>query len=222
MTSRSPGPAQARKDRSAKRDPAAARARLLQAAVDEFSVHGYSGARTERIARVAGMNIRMLYHYFGSKDDLYIAVLEEVLGDLRHDELQLDAQTLDPMEGLLHIFDYVDQHFATHPRLRKLLAFENLNEARHLARSDRIPEMASPVLSLIRKLLARGVASGQVRPGIDALHLYVSMVSLAYYGRAHAYTLSRIFNRDLHKASWQKAHQKLTREMVAAFLAAVD
>ena len=185
----------------------------------EFSEHGFSGARTERIARRANTNIRMLYHYFGNKDDLYVEVLEVVLGDLRHDELQLDPDALQPLEGLLRIFDFVDHHFATHPRLRKLLAFENLNEARHLARSTRIAQMSSPVLNLIRNLLSRGAASGELRTGVDALHLYVVMVSLAYYGRAHAFTLSRIFRKDLHKPAWQKAHLDLTRQMVAVFLA---
>lgn len=201
-----------------RRDAALTRAKLLESAIDEFSSEGYSGARTERIARQAGTNIRMLYHYFGSKDDLYVAVLEAVMADLRHDELRLDAEEEEPLAGLLHIADFVDHHFATHPRLRKLLAFENLNEARHLARSNRIPEMSSPVIALIRRLLVRGVAAGVVRPGIDALHLYVAMVSLSYYGRAHAFTLSRIFNKDLQAAGWQKAHQKMTRQMVAAFL----
>jgi AcrR family transcriptional regulator len=149
----------------ARRDPARTRARLLEAAVAEFGDHGFSGARTDRIARNAGTNIRMLYHYFGSKDDLYVAVLEAVLADLRHDELQLDVDTMEPIEGLMCIFDFVENHFAAHPRLRKLLAFENLNEARHLAVSTRIPEMATPVLSRIRKLLARGAASGEVRAG---------------------------------------------------------
>lgn len=202
-----------------RRDPARTRARLLQAAVAEFSDHGFSGARTDRIAQCAGTNIRMLYHYFGSKDALYVAVLEAVLADLRHDELQLDPDALAPLDGLLRIFDFVDNHFAAHPGLRKLLAFENLNEARHLARSTRIAEMSTPVLNLIRSLLARGAASGELRPGMDALHLYVTMVSLAYYSRAHAFTLSRIFNKDLHKPGWQKAHKSLTRQMVAAFLA---
>lgn len=222
MTSRSSGRTTARKETPAKRDPVAARARLLQAAVDEFSAHGYSGARTERIAQQAGTNIRMLYHYFGGKDALYVVVLETVLADLRHDELQLDADALAPMEGLLRIFDFVAGHFAAHPQLRKLLAFENLNEARHLARSDRIPEMATPVLNLIRKLLARGAATGEVRRGVDALHLYVAMVSLSYYGRAHAFTLTRIFNKDLQKPSWQRAHLKLTRAMVEAYLTPDD
>lgn len=218
MTSRSPGRQAAPKETPARRDPAAARARLLQAAVDEFSAHGYSGARTDRIAQSAGTNIRMLYHYFGGKDALYVVVLETVLADLRHDELQLDTAALPPMDGLLRIFDFVANHFAAHPQLRKLLAFENLNEARFLARSGRIPEMATPVLNLIRKLLARGAATGEVRAGVDALHLYVAMVSLSYYGRAHAFTLSRIFNKDLQKPAWQRAHLKLTRTMLASFL----
>ncbi|MBI2746264.1 MAG: TetR family transcriptional regulator [Burkholderiales bacterium] len=222
VTSCSPGRTPARKETPARRDPLAARARLLQAAVDEFSAHGYSGARTERIAQQAGTNIRMLYHYFGGKDDLYVVVLETVLADLRHDELQLDTTALPPMEGLLRIFDFVAGHFAAHPQLRKLLAFENLNEARHLARSDRIPEMATPVLNLIRKLLARGAATGEVRQGVDALQLYVAMVSLSYYGRAHAFTLTRIFNKDLQKPSWQRAHLKLTRAMVEAYLSPDD
>lgn len=222
MTLVSPGRQAAKKKTPARRDPVATRARLLQAAVDEFSAHGYSGARTDRIAQSAGTNIRMLYHYFGGKDDLYVVVLETVLADLRHDELQLDAEALPPMEGLLRIFDFVAGHFAAHPQLRKLLAFENLNEARHLARSGRIPQMATPVLNLIRKLLARGAATGEVRAGVDALHLYVAMVSLSYYGRAHAFTLTRIFNKDLQKPAWQRAHLKLTRAMVEAYLAPED
>lgn len=219
MTSASRARSPAEPDAPARRDPVRTRARLLEAAVAEFSDHGYSGGRTDRIALRAGTSIRMLYHYFGSKDDLYVAVLEAMLANLRHDELQLDAKGLAPMEGLLRIFDFVDSHFAAHPQLRKLLAFENLNGARHLTRSARITEMATPVLSLIRKLLARGAASGEVRAGVDALHFYVAMVSLAHYGRADAFTLSQIFQKDLHRGSWQKAHLSLTRQMVAAFLA---
>lgn len=222
MPMTSPAPTASEADGLARRDAARTRARLLEASIEEFAAHGHSGARTERIVRHAGTSIRMLYHYFGSKDDLYVAVLEAVFADLRHDELQLDADALAPMEALMRIFDFVDDHFAGHPRLRKLLAFENLNEARHLARSARIPEMSSPVLSLIRAQLKRGVASGEVRRGVDPLHLYVAMVSLAYYGRGHVHTLSRIFDKDMHQPAWQKAHRKLTRQMVAAFLAPTD
>lgn len=211
-------PRDAEEDTAPRRDPARTRTRLLEAGIAEFSEQGFHGARTDRIARRAGTNIRMLYHYFGSKDDLYIAVLEVVLSALRHDELRIDAEAGDAFDGLLHVFDYVDEHFGKHPELRKLLAFENLNEARHLAQSETVLATSSPVLALIRRLLARGAEAGSVRSGIDPLHLYVAMVSLAYYGRAHAFTLSRIFGKDLHKPAWQRAHLKMTREMVAGYL----
>jgi AcrR family transcriptional regulator len=201
-----------------RRDPARTRTKLLDAAIAEFSEQGFHGARTERIARRAGTNIRMLYHYYGSKDDLYVAVLEVVLADLRHDELRIDAEQGDALDSLLHVFDYVDGHFGKHPELRKLLAFENLNEAKHLARSQSILTMSSPVITLLRRLLQRGASAGTVRAGVDALHLYVAMVSLAYYGRAHAFTLSQIFGRDLHRPAWQQSHLQLTREMVASYL----
>lgn len=203
-----------------RRDPARTRTRLLDAAAAEFSEQGFHGARTDRIARRAGTNIRMLYHYFGSKDDLYVAVLEAMLSQLRHEELRIDPEQGDPLEALLHVFDYVDGHFGRHPALRKLLAFENLNEARHLVRSDAVLALSSPVITLIRRLLARGAAAGTVRSGIDPLHLYVAMVSLAYYGRAHAFTLSHLFAQDLHRAAWQGQHLRQNRDMVVRFLQA--
>lgn len=201
-----------------RRDAARTRTRLLDAAIAEFSEQGFHGARTDRIVRRAGTNIRMLYHYFGSKDDLYLAVLEVVLADLRHDELRIDPEQGDALAGLLHVFDYIEEHFARHPELRKLLAFENLNEARHLVRSEAVMAMSSPVLKLMRRLLVRGSAEGTVRSGVEALHLYVAMVSLAYYGRAHAFTLTHLFGKDLHRPGWQKAHLRMTREMVESYL----
>jgi len=214
-----PAAAKKRKADAPRRDPARTRASILRAAVAEFSAKGYSGARTEEIARRAKSNIRMLYHYFGGKDELYVHVLEEVLGRLRMHELQLDFSDADPLDGLLQMFDFIDAHFSAHPELRNLLAFENLNRATHLKRSKRIPEISSPVLRLIGGLLQRGEAKDMFRPGIDPLHLYVAMVSLAYYARSHAHTLSRIFQQDMLAPDWQQAHNVQTRQMLVAFLA---
>lgn len=202
-----------------KRDPERTQARILQAATVEFAAKGYSGARTEQIAKRAKSNIRMLYHYHGGKDALYIRVLEEVLGRLRQQELQLDFSEAAPLEGILRMFDFIDGHFSTHPELLQLLAYENLNKAAHLRKSTSIPLMASPVLELIGKLLERGQAKGLFKPGIDALHLYVAMVSLSYYGKSHAHTLSRIFKQDLLSPAWQAAHREQTHQMLAGFLA---
>lgn len=201
-----------------KRDPEKTQARILDAATAEFAAKGYSGARTEQIAKRAKSNIRMLYHYHGGKDALYTRVLEDVLTRLREQELQLDFSSATPLDGILQLFDFIDGHFSTHPELLQLLAFENLNKAAHLRKSTRIPQQASPVLDLINALLQRGQADGIFRTGIDALHLYVSMVSLAYYGKSHAHTLSRIFKQDLLARDWQAAHRAQNHQMLAGFL----
>ncbi|HYP82705.1 TetR/AcrR family transcriptional regulator [Variovorax sp.] len=200
------------------RDPARTRARILKAAIAEFSAKGYSGARTVQIATRAKSNIRMLYHYFGGKDALYVRVLEEVLLRLRAAELQLDFESMEPTDGILKMFDFIDTHFGARPELRRLLAFENMNQARHLNRSAVIRDAASPVLGHIANLLRRGEQAGVFRPGIDALHLYTAMVSLAYYSRAHAPTLSRIFGTDLLCHQWQADHHAQSHQMLLGFL----
>lgn len=200
------------------RDPARTRARILKAAIAEFSSKGFSGARTEEIARRAKSNIRMLYHYFGGKDALYVRVLEEVLLRLRTAEMQLDFESVEPAEGIVQMFDFIDTHFGARPELGRLLAFENMNHARHLQRSEAIRESASPVRELLDGLLRRGESLGLFRPGVDALHLYTAMVSLAYYSRAHGHTLSRIFGTDLLAPGWQADHRSQAHEMLMGYL----
>lgn len=204
----------------ARRDPAKTRARILKVAVAEFSSKGYSGARMQSIAIRARTNIRMLYHYWGGKDALYVGVLEHVLADLRRQELQLDLQDADPLEGILQVFEFMAAHFASRPELRCLLAYENLNRARHLKRSTVVREKASPVIALLDRLLRRGEAAGLLSPGLDPLQVYVAMVSLAYYSRAHVHTLSRIFDTDLQQPAWQHAYHRQSRHMLTCFLTA--
>jgi len=201
-----------------KRDPAKTRANILKAATAEFAAKGYSGARTEKIAQRAKSNVRMIYHYFGGKEALYLCVLEEVLSQLRAQELQLNLGDVAPLQGVLLMFDFINRHFERHPELRNLLAYENLNKAACLKRSRQIPQMASPVLQQLEQLLRRGEAEGCFRAGIDAMQLYVAMVGAIYYGKSHAYTLSRIFRRDMLTADWQASYRQQTHQMLVGFL----
>ena len=195
------------------------RDRILRIATIEFAKHSYSGARVETICQEADVNPRMIYHYFGNKDGLYIAVLEQVIGQLRTAELNLDTSSVEPLEGLLHLFDFSYDHFGRHPELIHLLSGENLLGARFLRRSTETPIVASPVLSLIRDLLTRGRASGAIRPGLDPLHLYVSMIALCYFHRSNVHTLSAIFETKVGADAWQRRHKTLAREMVRRILA---
>jgi len=203
-----------------RRDAERTRARILSSATAEFAAHGFSGARTARIARLAQVNVRMLYHYFGGKEALYIDVLERAFERLRHDEMQLDLVHAEPLAGLLQLYDFIDGHLARHPELRALFAYENLDRARYLRRSRRIPRMSSPVIERIGLLIRKGQATGVFRAGIDPLHLYVCMVSLSYYSKSHAFTLSRIFGTKLQAPAWQRAHREDVRAMLTAFVQA--
>lgn len=201
-----------------KRDAIATRARILRVAIAEFASKGYSGARIDAIATRAKVNIRMIYHYFSGKEALYIEVLEHTLAQLRTEELKLDFSALAPLEGLMQLFDFIDRHFSAHPELMKLLSSENLNKARFMQKSLLIPVMATPVLVLLQTLLQRGAADGTVAVGIDPLHLYVTLVSLAYFHKSNAHTLSRIFQSDLLSPAWQRDHSMQTRRMLLQFL----
>ena len=206
-----------------KRNADRTREKILRAAISEFATHGYSGARVERIRQRARANTRMIYHYFGDKSRLYVAVLEHVIGELRLEELRLEidqVDQVDPVEGLLQLFDFIDQHFGAHPELMTLLSGENLLRGRFLRSSAKTPIITSPLMPLMEELLRRGERKGLVRPGVDPLHLYVVMVALCYFHRSNAHTLSFLFRTDLLSSSWQSAHKKVATDLLAGYLRA--
>lgn len=203
----------------AKRDPEATRARILDVAVVEFAAKGYSGVRIDQVALHSKANVRMIYYYFGGKEKLYIEVLEYTLGKLRAEELTLDFSALPPLDGLMQMFEFLDCHFSAHPELMNLLSSENLQRARFMKKSALIPAISSPVVRQLSSLLQRGALDGTVRAGIDPLHLYVTLVSLSYFHKSNAYTLSWIFETDLLGRGWQADHRQQTRQMLLQFLA---
>jgi len=194
------------------------RDRILRAAIAEFSQRGYSGARIEAICRKSRANPRMIYHYFGGKDQLYVAVLEHVLGQLRAEELKLDFEQVGPVEGMMQLFDFTYDHFGQHPELIHILSGENLLRARFLKKSSRTPVVASPLIAMIAELLSRGEKAKLFRRGIDPLQLYVAMVGFAYFHRSNAHTLSVIFQSDVLGDHWQAEHKRYAKEMILGFL----
>lgn len=204
----------------AKRNADRTREKILQAAITEFAAKGYSGARIDAICRTARANPRMLYHHFGDKDRLYVAVLEHVVGDLRREELKLEVDHVDPVQGILRLFDFVHRHFGDHPELIHLLSGENLLQARFLRHSIATPIVASPLIELIASLLRRGQRLGVIRRGIDPLHLYVMMVALSYFHRSNAHTLSAIFRTDIQGPEWQAEHERAATDMLSRYLSA--
>jgi TetR/AcrR family transcriptional regulator len=183
------------------RDPVATRARILAAAVEEFAHNGFAGARVAAIAETAGANKRMLYHYFGSKDGLYVAVLEHVYDRARSAEHDLDLEQLPPVEAMRRMVGFTFDSFVGDRSFIQLLNDENLNEARYLKQSARIPKLHSPLIGMIERILDRGTAAGLFRDGTDPTQLWISIAAISYFYFSNIYTLSTIFGRDLGEAS---------------------
>jgi AcrR family transcriptional regulator len=207
-----------RPNRRPRRSAEQNRAEILRAATSEFATHGYAGARITRIVKKAGTNPRMVYEQFGSKSELYLAALESALAALRAEELTLDVEHLDPLEGLLKLFDFMNGHFERNLHLVSLLRAENLTKARYMKKSSRIHEMSSPVLRMTKRLLARGVVEGGLASDIDPLRLYVMIAALSQFHLANAHTLSNEFNFDLKGVDWRAKRSEDARKMLAAYL----
>lgn len=183
--------------RSRRRDPARNQGRILKAAVAEFARHGLGGARVDRIAARAGANKRMLYYYFGNKDDLFLAVLEDSYARIRSAERALHLTDVDPREAMRRLVAFTWNYYLLHPEFLTLLNSENLHRARHVRRSRNIVAMHSPFVAMIKQVLDRGARAGEFRRGVDPVQLYISIAGLGYFYLSNRHTLSTIFERDL-------------------------
>jgi TetR/AcrR family transcriptional regulator len=147
-----------------RRDPDRTREAILLAAQHEFAAKGLSGGRVDEIARRAHANKRMIYHYFGNKDGLYLAALERVYEELRGTENTLDLAHLAPAAAIRRLVEFTFDYSRRHPELISLINNENLHRARHLRKSKKVRELHSPFVKLLDDILRRGVAEGVFRP----------------------------------------------------------
>lgn len=183
--------------RAATRDPERTRAAILNAATQEFTAKGLTGARVDAIAKRARVNKRMIYHYFGDKDGLYLAVLEAIYQAIRNAELALHLTDRDPVDGMRELVLFTWRYFLAHPEFLSLLGTENLHKAAYLKRSKRIRELHSPLVGMISSLLERGAKARVFRAGVDPVELYVTIAALGFFYLSNRHTLSTIFGRDL-------------------------
>src|SRR5882724_2843220 len=181
---------------SGPRDPERTSASILAAAAPEFTEKGYAGARIDAIELRSGANKRMIYHYFGNKEGLYLAVLETAYAAIRTAEIGLNVVERDPVDGMRELIQFTWRYFIQHPEFLSLLATENLNRASYLKKSRRIRELHSPLVGLISTLLERGAKDGTFRRGVDPVQLYISIAALGFFYFSNRYTLSTIFARD--------------------------
>lgn len=200
------------------RDAERTRRALLDAAEIEFAAKGLAGARVDVIAEEAAANKRMLYYYFGSKDDLYVAVLERAYGAMRAREKNLNLTDLEPLVAIQRLVEFKFDYYEENPRIIPLLAAENMNEGKYLRRSRKLRDMHLLLVDMLCDILAAGERRGVIRPGVDPFQLYVSISALSYFYFSNSSTLSTGFGRDLASAAERQARRAHAVEVIIAYV----
>ncbi len=200
------------------RAPEQTRRSILEAAIAEFSEKGFSGGRVDDIAARTRTTKRMIYYYFGGKEQLYAAVLEHMYGGMRDAEQALHLDALPPLEALRRLVEVTFDYHAAHPEFVRLVSVENIHEARIVAASPTIRARNTAVIGTLRELLARGEREGAFRPGLDALDLHMFISSFCFYRVSNRHTLAAIFGRDLRTPETLAAHRRMIVEAVLRYV----
>lgn len=178
------------------RDPEVTKARILEAGKKEFAKLGFAGGRVEAIATRAKANKRMIYHYFGSKEELFQAVLEDAYADIRHAEQKLNLEHLSAEDALVALTTHTWNYYLKNPEFMTLVNNENLHKARHVKNSARFKELHHGFISMLQGILDRGVQAGVFRTGVDARQLHITMAAVGYYYLTNRFTSGVIFDID--------------------------
>lgn len=210
--------AAAREGAERQRDAGRTRAEILDVATREFARHGYAGARVDEIATLMRTTKRMIYYYFGSKEQLYIAVLERAYAEIRAAERDLDVEHLAPLAAIRTLAELTFDHHDRHRDFINLVSIENIHQADHIRKSAVLANLGTPALEIITRILEAGRASGDFVTDADAVDIHMMISSFCVFRIANQYTFGALFGRDLTAPEHRERHRRMVGEMVVAYL----
>ncbi|MEU6322514.1 TetR family transcriptional regulator [Streptomyces sp. NPDC047009] len=202
------------------RDAARTKAEILDVATQEFARAGFDGARVDEIAARTSTTKRMIYYYFGGKEHLFTAVLERAYGAIRQAVQELDVEELDPVAAVRRLAEALFDHHEAHPDFIRLLNIENLHGAEHIAASEHLDAIGSPMVAVTGRVLAAGRTSGLFTADVDAVDLHALINSFCYFRVANRHTFGAVFGRDLAAAGRREHYRRMLGDMVIAYLTA--
>lgn len=200
-------PASDQPDKVRRRDREKTKAEILQIAFEEFAENGLSGTNADAIAARAGITKRLIFYYFSSKEELFIAVLEMAYGRMRLAEESLHLETLEPEAAIRRLAEFTFDFHQDNPEFVRLVAIENIHRARHVARSETLQQMTRPIIGQIERVLAKGKDLRAIRPEIDAHALHATLNALSIFSVANRHTFEAQFRWDMSSPE-AKARQR--------------
>ncbi|EJM51402.1 transcriptional regulator [Pseudomonas sp. GM49] len=206
--------------KSRKNNPEKTRENILQEAIVEFVQQGLSGARVDAIAERIHTSKRMIYYYFGSKEQLYVEVLEKLYGDIRSTESRLHLTELAPVEAIRRMVEFTFDHHDRNVDFVRIVSIENIHNAEYVKRSEAIRAMNNTVLDSLDVILRRGVEEGVFRAGLVPLDVHLLISSFCFYRVSNRHTVGEIFQIDLPDERIKQRHREMICEAVLRYLQA--
>jgi AcrR family transcriptional regulator len=199
-------------------DPERTMAGILEMASKEFAEKGLSGARIDAIADATRTSKRMIYYYFGSKEGLYVAVLEDSYRRMRQIEAELHLENLEPVAALKRLVEFTFDHHRGNEDYIRLVMNENIERGAYLAQSKSIQRLNVPAIAAIRELYDRGVVQGVFRKGLDPLDIHASISALTFFNVSNQHTFGLIFKGAPKGQAALVARRASITEMVVRFV----
>lgn len=199
-------------------DPARTMAEILEVATHEFADKGLAGARIDEIAAATRTSKRMIYYYFGSKDGLYLAVLEEAYRRMRSIEADLHLDDLEPVAALRRLVEFTYDHHQGNEDFIRLVMNENIHRAQYLQQSKGIRQLNVKAIDSIRGVYERGVAQGMFRPGLAPLDIHAAISALTVFNVSNRYTFGTIFDRNDPQAKAQTLQREHVVQLLLRFV----
>jgi AcrR family transcriptional regulator len=204
--------------RTRKNDPEKTKQDILEIATQEFSAYGLSGGRVDAIAEKTKTSKRMIYYYFGSKEGLYLAVLEKAYRKIRSLEADLELADMPPVEALRTLIASTFDHDENNPDFVRLVSIENIHHAAHMKQSSEIGELNVSIVKTIGEVLERGRRDGIFRADVDAVDVHMLISAFCFFRVSNRYTFGTIFRRDLSDPNLYSRHKQMISDAVVAYL----
>jgi len=199
-------------------DPQRTMDNIIEVATREFAEKGLAGGRIDEIAALTHTSKRMIYYHFGSKEGLYVAVLEEAYRRIRQIETALSLEDLEPEAALAKLVGFTYDYQLANPDFIRLVMSENIQKGEFLAQSTTIQKLNVPVITAVKSVYDRGVKAGVFRRGLDAVDLHMSISALCFFNVANRHTFALIFKRDMTDPQEMTSRRRNIVEMVLRFV----
>jgi len=198
--------------------PEANRARILGAAIAEFASRGFKGASMDAIAARTSTTRALINYYFGGKEQLYLAVLERVYGEIRDAERGLELDHLPPIDAIRRIVEFTYDYYVGHEYFVRLVVAENQAKGRLMKRSATLRNVNRPIVEMLSTVIARGQADGSFRRDLDPIDIHMAIAALGMFNVTNQYTFGTLFQRDMGAKGDVPGRRRMVAEMVLRWL----